>query len=146
MEICYLRSSSTPIPYQIRGLTVLTEHHVKTYESFQRQFICGPPTCVCVCVSSSGSNSHNQKVQMHMMDLMCSIILEGDGVTQELLDSILINLIPAHKVRKLHLKCVFNISTSSFIQVIWDLFNKQKQKAMLNFTTMLTFFFCVYRI
>lgn len=44
------------------------------------------------------SNSHNQKVQMHMLDLMSSIIMEGDGVTQELLDSILINLIPAHKV------------------------------------------------
>lgn len=35
---------------------------------------------------------------MHMMDLMSSIIMEGDGVTQELLDTILINLIPAHKV------------------------------------------------
>lgn len=33
-----------------------------------------------------------------MMDLMSSIIMEGDGVTQELLDTILINLIPAHKV------------------------------------------------
>lgn len=47
------------------------------------------------------SNSHNQKVQLHMMDLMSSIIMEGDGVTQELLDTILINLIPAHKVRKI---------------------------------------------
>lgn len=37
---------------------------------------------------------------MHMLDLMSSIIMEGDGVTQELLDSILINLIPAHKVCK----------------------------------------------
>ncbi|XP_072108939.1 sister chromatid cohesion protein PDS5 homolog A isoform X3 [Mobula birostris] len=43
------------------------------------------------------NNSHNQKVQMHMLDLMSSIIMEGDGVTQDLLDSILINLIPAHK-------------------------------------------------
>uniref|UniRef100_A0A8C3AVU6 PDS5 cohesin associated factor A n=1 Tax=Cyclopterus lumpus TaxID=8103 RepID=A0A8C3AVU6_CYCLU len=43
------------------------------------------------------NNSHNQKVQMHMIDLMSSIIMEGDGVTQELLDTILINLIPAHK-------------------------------------------------
>uniref|UniRef100_A0A8C5Q3Y5 PDS5 cohesin associated factor A n=1 Tax=Leptobrachium leishanense TaxID=445787 RepID=A0A8C5Q3Y5_9ANUR len=43
------------------------------------------------------SNSHNQKVQMHMLDLMSSITMEGDGVTQELLDTILINLIPAHK-------------------------------------------------
>ncbi|XP_036790329.1 sister chromatid cohesion protein PDS5 homolog A-like isoform X4 [Oncorhynchus mykiss] len=34
---------------------------------------------------------------MHMLDLMSSIIMEGDGVTQELLDTILINLIPAHK-------------------------------------------------
>uniref|UniRef100_A0AAY4A4L8 PDS5 cohesin associated factor A n=1 Tax=Denticeps clupeoides TaxID=299321 RepID=A0AAY4A4L8_9TELE len=41
--------------------------------------------------------NHNQKVQMHMLDLMSSIIMEGDGVTQELLDTILINLIPAHK-------------------------------------------------
>ncbi|EMP29562.1 Sister chromatid cohesion protein PDS5 like protein A [Chelonia mydas] len=46
------------------------------------------------------NNSHNQKVQMHMLDLMSSIIMEGDGVTQELLDSILINLIPAHKSRR----------------------------------------------
>lgn len=37
---------------------------------------------------------------MHMLDLMSSIIMEGDGVTQELLDTILINLIPAHKVGK----------------------------------------------
>uniref|UniRef100_W5N5T2 PDS5 cohesin associated factor A n=1 Tax=Lepisosteus oculatus TaxID=7918 RepID=W5N5T2_LEPOC len=47
------------------------------------------------------NNSHNQKVQMHMLDLMSSIIMEGDGVTQELLDSILINLIPAHKLHHL---------------------------------------------
>uniref|UniRef100_A0A8B9QPK0 PDS5 cohesin associated factor A n=1 Tax=Apteryx owenii TaxID=8824 RepID=A0A8B9QPK0_APTOW len=53
------------------------------------------------------NNSHNQKVQMHMLDLMSSIIMEGDGVTQELLDSILINLIPAHKVCKV--KCDINI-------------------------------------
>lgn len=43
------------------------------------------------------NNSHNQKIQLHMLDLMSSIIVEGDGVSQELLDSILINLIPAHK-------------------------------------------------
>lgn len=48
------------------------------------------------------SNNHNQKVQLHMIDLMSSIIMEGDGVTQELLDTILINLIPALKVQ-LHL-------------------------------------------
>ncbi|XP_069487875.1 sister chromatid cohesion protein PDS5 homolog A isoform X2 [Ambystoma mexicanum] len=46
---------------------------------------------------SAINNSHNQKVQMHMLDLMSSITMEGDGVTQELLDAILINLISAHK-------------------------------------------------
>lgn len=54
--------------------------------------------CCFVFFFFSFSNSHNQKVQMHMLDLMSSIIMEGDGVTQELLDTILINLIPAHKV------------------------------------------------
>ncbi|KAL0596346.1 Sister chromatid cohesion protein PDS5-like protein A [Plecturocebus cupreus] len=49
------------------------------------------------CELKKMNNSHNKKVQMHMLDLMSSIIMEGDGVTQELLDSILINLIPAHK-------------------------------------------------
>lgn len=53
---------------------------------------------ICLNFSFLFSNSHNKKVQMHMLDLMSSIIMEGDGVTQELLDSILINLIPAHKV------------------------------------------------
>lgn len=57
--------------------------------------------------STVSSNSHNQKVQMHMMDLMSSIIMEGDGVTQELLDTILINLIPAHKVGFAAFLCIW---------------------------------------
>uniref|UniRef100_H3AP07 PDS5 cohesin associated factor B n=1 Tax=Latimeria chalumnae TaxID=7897 RepID=H3AP07_LATCH len=43
------------------------------------------------------NNGHNQKVHMHMVDLMSSIISEGDTVSQELLDTVLVNLIPAHK-------------------------------------------------
>ncbi|KAG2457350.1 PDS5B protein, partial [Polypterus senegalus] len=43
------------------------------------------------------NNGHNQKVHMHMVDLMSSIICEGDTVSQELLDTILVNLVPAHK-------------------------------------------------
>lgn len=35
---------------------------------------------------------------MHMVDLMSSIICEGDTVSQELLDTVLVNLVPAHKV------------------------------------------------
>lgn len=46
---------------------------------------------------------------MHMMDLMSSIIMEGDGVTQELLDTILINLIPAHKVENIVICCFFKL-------------------------------------
>lgn len=45
------------------------------------------------------SNGHNQKVHMHMVDLMSSIICEGDTVSQELLDTVLVNLVPAHKVQ-----------------------------------------------
>uniref|UniRef100_A0A6I8QZ49 PDS5 cohesin associated factor B n=1 Tax=Xenopus tropicalis TaxID=8364 RepID=A0A6I8QZ49_XENTR len=43
------------------------------------------------------NNGHNQKVHMHMVDLMSSIVCEGDTVSQELLDSVLVNLVPAHK-------------------------------------------------
>ena len=35
---------------------------------------------------------------MHMVDLMSSIVCEGDSVSQELLDTLLVNLVPAHKV------------------------------------------------
>ena len=38
---------------------------------------------------------------MHMVDLMSSIICEGDTVSQELLDTVLVNLVPAHKVRSM---------------------------------------------
>lgn len=38
---------------------------------------------------------------MHMVDLMSSIICEGDSVSQELLDTVLVNLVPAHKVRNI---------------------------------------------
>lgn len=39
---------------------------------------------------------------MHMVDLMSSIICEGDTVSQELLDTVLVNLVPAHKVHERH--------------------------------------------
>uniref|UniRef100_A0A8C1DGH2 PDS5 cohesin associated factor B n=1 Tax=Cyprinus carpio carpio TaxID=630221 RepID=A0A8C1DGH2_CYPCA len=46
------------------------------------------------------NNGHNQKVHMHMVDLMSSIVCEGDSVSQELLDTVLVNLVPAHKVKR----------------------------------------------
>lgn len=47
---------------------------------------------------------------MHMVDLMSSIICEGDTVSQELLDTVLVNLVPAHKVR---------LSGSCFVLFYW---------------------------
>ncbi|KAG5848281.1 hypothetical protein ANANG_G00096810 [Anguilla anguilla] len=64
------------------------------------------------------NNSHNQKVQMHMLDLMSSIITEGDGVTQELLDSIMINLIPAHKNLNKHAYDLAKILLKRTVQTI----------------------------
>lgn len=52
------------------------------------------------CLFCFASNGHNQKVHMHMVDLMSSIICEGDTVSQELLDTVLVNLVPAHKVQE----------------------------------------------
>lgn len=52
------------------------------------------------CLFNFASNGHNQKVHMHMVDLMSSIICEGDTVSQELLDTVLVNLVPAHKVQR----------------------------------------------
>lgn len=49
---------------------------------------------------------------MHMVDLMSSIICEGDTVSQELLDTVLVNLVPAHKVCEMCLnpiKLIFRI-------------------------------------
>ncbi|KAL4647766.1 hypothetical protein GN956_G8141 [Arapaima gigas] len=43
------------------------------------------------------NNGHNQKVHMHMVDLMSSIIFESDTISQELLDTVLVNLVPAQK-------------------------------------------------
>uniref|UniRef100_A0A8C2E660 PDS5 cohesin associated factor B n=1 Tax=Cyprinus carpio TaxID=7962 RepID=A0A8C2E660_CYPCA len=43
------------------------------------------------------NNGHNQKVHMHMVDLMSSIVCEGDSVSQELLDTVLVNLVPAYQ-------------------------------------------------
>ncbi|XP_023681779.2 sister chromatid cohesion protein PDS5 homolog B isoform X1 [Paramormyrops kingsleyae] len=46
------------------------------------------------------NNSHKQKVQIHMVEVMRSIICDGDTVSQELLDTVLVNLVPGRK--KLH--------------------------------------------
>lgn len=54
---------------------------------------------------------------MHMVDLMSSIICEGDTVSQELLDTVLVNLVPAHKVR-------INILTQKYCKLIHSIFDK----------------------
>lgn len=56
---------------------------------------------------------------MHMVDLMSSIICEGDTVSQELLDTVLVNLVPAHKVRALcGVSKAHQYSSPEFIQKI----------------------------
>lgn len=46
------------------------------------------------------SENHNNKIQNFMLDVMCPIIQEGDSVPQELLDTVLINIIEPQKVIK----------------------------------------------
>uniref|UniRef100_A0AAR2KMQ5 PDS5 cohesin associated factor A n=1 Tax=Pygocentrus nattereri TaxID=42514 RepID=A0AAR2KMQ5_PYGNA len=85
------------ITRQLKGLEDTKSPQFNRYfYLLEVRMLCHPCT-VLILYFFVFSNSHNQKVQMHMLDLMSSIIIEGDGVTQELLDTILINLIPAHK-------------------------------------------------
>ena len=44
------------------------------------------------------SENHTNKIQNFMLDVMCPIIQEGDSVPQELLDTVLINIIDPQKV------------------------------------------------
>lgn len=44
------------------------------------------------------SENHSNKIQNFMLDVMCPIILEGDSVPQELLDTVLVNIIEPQKV------------------------------------------------
>lgn len=66
---------------------------------------------------------------MHMVDLMSSIVCEGDSVSQELLDTVLVNLVPAHKVRSTSQKHRWQIKkshiTRSLITFILQNLNKQ---------------------
>lgn len=47
------------------------------------------------------SENHNNKIQNFMLDVMCPIIQEGDSVPQELLDTVLMNIIEPQKVNPL---------------------------------------------
>lgn len=44
------------------------------------------------------SENHSNKIQNFMLDVMCPIIQEGDSVPQELLDTVLVNIIEPQKV------------------------------------------------
>ncbi|KAL9973177.1 hypothetical protein ACROYT_G019595 [Oculina patagonica] len=43
------------------------------------------------------NENHSNKIQNFMLDVMCPIIIEGDSVPQELLDTVLINIIEPQK-------------------------------------------------
>ena len=44
------------------------------------------------------SENHTNKIQNFMLDVMCPIIQEGESASQQLLDTILINIIEPQKV------------------------------------------------
>ena len=44
------------------------------------------------------SENHSNKIQNFMLDVMCPIIQEGDSIPQELLDTVLVNIIEPQKV------------------------------------------------
>lgn len=93
----------TTVHHRLRFLSWMWDVHASTWFEPSNQ---EPAwiTILSICNNSTldpsrlHSNGHNQKVHMHMVDLMSSIICEGDTVSQELLDTVLVNLVPAHKV------------------------------------------------
>lgn len=52
---------------------------------------------LCLLVLNFSEN-HTNKIQNFMLDVMCPIIQEGESASQELLDTILINIIEPQKV------------------------------------------------
>lgn len=47
------------------------------------------------------SENHSNKIVNFMLDIMCPIIHEGESVPQELLDTVLVNIIEPQKVTPL---------------------------------------------
>ena len=50
------------------------------------------------CLNLPFSESHSNKIVNFMLDVMCPIIHEGESVPQELLDTVLVNIIEPQKV------------------------------------------------
>ena len=61
------------------------------------------------------SDKHNVKVKNFMLDVMAPIIQEGESISQELLDSILINLVEPRKVIQLICMILFLAYVSSYL-------------------------------
>ena len=53
------------------------------------------------------SENHTNKIQNFMLDVMCPIIQEGDSLPQELLDTVLVNIIEPQKVIPLIISSLF---------------------------------------
>ena len=53
------------------------------------------------CLNLHFSENHSNKIVNFMLDVMCPIIHEGDSVPQELLDTVLVNIIEPQKVSPL---------------------------------------------
>ena len=51
-----------------------------------------------ICLNLPCSENHSNKIVNFMLDIMCPIIHEGESVPQELLDTVLVNIIEPQKV------------------------------------------------
>ena len=63
------------------------------------------------------SENHSNKIQNFMLDVMCPIIQEGDSIPQELLDTVLVNIIEPQKVSSISGQFLpfFNLSDLAII-------------------------------
>ena len=52
---------------------------------------------MCLCFSS---NEQSSKVKLYMMDILSSVVQEGENLSQEVMDAILVNIVEPNKVRE----------------------------------------------
>lgn len=71
------------------------------------------------------NENHSNKIQNFMLDVMCPIIQEGDSIPQELLDTVLVNIIEPQKSENVvayKLTCEFIKRTSSSLEPYLQMF------------------------
>ena len=54
---------------------------------------------IIVCLYFS-SNEQSSKVKLYMMEILSSVVQEGENLSQEVMDAILVNVVEPNKVRE----------------------------------------------